>query len=57
LPLSATRGSNIINDMRLTLMTTWFLMLANRTYEEKSKEKVKRRGEGLAEEINERKAN
>jgi hypothetical protein len=42
--------------MRLTLMTTWFLMLVNRTYEEKSKEKGKRRWEGLAEEINKRKA-
>ena len=29
--------------------------LVNRTHEEKSKEKGKRRGEGLAEEINKRK--
>ena len=30
--------------MRLTLMTTWFLMLVNRTYEEKSKEKREEEG-------------
>jgi hypothetical protein len=41
--LSATGGSNIINDMRF-YMTTRGLMLVNRTYEEKSKEKGKRRG-------------
>ena len=41
--LSATCGSNIIDDMRF-YMTTRVLMLVSRTYEEKSKEKGKEKG-------------